>query len=99
MKKVLVVSFILIFTLSSFALCLAKSEKDEGPAEEAELTITPGTKINVFVDGGINVFPFELFKDKVAPHRIDMGNGGIEIEPAVRGCIRRIGVIISVKTK
>ena len=73
MKKFLVVSFILIFTFSFTALCLAKSEKEEAPVEEAELTITPGTKINVFVDGGINVFPFELFKDKIK------AESGIEI--------------------
>lgn len=65
MKKLLVVSFILIFTFSFAALCLAKSDKGEAPVEEVELTITPGTKINVFVDGGINAFPFELFKDKI----------------------------------
>ena len=44
MKKLLVVSFILIFTFSFTALCLAKSEKEEAPIEEAELTITPAPK-------------------------------------------------------
>ncbi len=73
MKKFLVVSIILIFTFSFTALCLAKGEKGEEPVEEVELTITPGTKINVFVDGGINVFPFELFKDKIK------AESGIEI--------------------
>jgi multiple sugar transport system substrate-binding protein len=34
-------------------------------AENVSKAVQPGTKINVFVDGGINVFPFELFKDKI----------------------------------
>ena len=64
----IVVSVVILSILMTFgALCFAggKGEKEDMPAEAGEMTVTPGTKINVFVDGGINVFPFELFKEQI----------------------------------
>jgi len=58
---------LVLFTFSFAVVCLAggKEEKGAAPVKKGELEITPGTTINVFVDGGINVFPFELFKDRI----------------------------------
>lgn len=66
-NKFAAVCIILVFAFSITSLCLAggKGKEEVAPMEEAELTITPGTKISVFVDGGINVFPFELFQERI----------------------------------
>jgi len=67
LKKLIILSVLVIFTFSFAVVCLAggKEEKEAAPVTKGELEITPGTTINVFVDGGINVFPFELFKDRI----------------------------------
>jgi len=63
LKKLIILSVLVIFTFSFAVVCLAggKEEKEAAPVTKGELEITPGTTINVFVDGGINVFPFELW--------------------------------------
>ncbi len=67
LKKLIILSVLVLFTFSFAVECLAggKEEKGAAPVTKGELEITPGTTINVFVDGGINVFPFELFKDRI----------------------------------
>jgi multiple sugar transport system substrate-binding protein len=67
MKKTLLVLFVLVCA-ASLVLMGSGKKKGAAPAEEAAVevpTITPGTQINVFVDGGINIVPFELFKDEI----------------------------------
>jgi multiple sugar transport system substrate-binding protein len=54
----------LVFAFACAELSFAAKKKKE-VAGGGELSVKRGTKINVFVDGGINVFPFELFKDKI----------------------------------
>ena len=42
------------------------TEVEETKVEETSaLEVTPGTQINVFVDGGINSFPFEQVIDEI----------------------------------
>ena len=55
MKKLAVFLTVFFCIVSCAFICFASET----------LKVKPGTKINVFVDGGINVFPFEKFKDKI----------------------------------
>jgi multiple sugar transport system substrate-binding protein len=66
-RKLYAVCVAIIFLCALGVLFTASKgkEKEGGAGEAVSTEITPGTKINVFVDGGINVFPFELFKDKI----------------------------------
>ena len=64
LRKLLMVGVTLLVAFSFAALSFAGG-KEEAAVEEVEMTVTPGTKISVFVDGGINVFPFELFQERI----------------------------------
>jgi len=59
----------IVLILSLFLVCtfvaVAEGAGEKESAAEVPKTIQPGTKISVFVDGGHNVVPFELFKDKI----------------------------------
>lgn len=62
-KKTTTLVIVLLFTVS--LLAMAGGEGEQEAAEITSMTVQPGTVINVFVDGGINAFPFELFADKI----------------------------------
>jgi multiple sugar transport system substrate-binding protein len=64
-RNFLVLCFALIFTFTLADVCFAARKKKEAVEKGIDLSVKKGTKISVFVDGGINVFPFELFKDKI----------------------------------
>ena len=65
-KSLLVLTVIACVAL----LVLMGSGKDKEGAPGGEMAVEtmevePGTQISVFVDGGINIVPFELFKDEI----------------------------------
>jgi len=67
MKKILLILLVLVFATPFVLLGSGKDKEGTAGGEEAvEVSeIEPGTQINVFVDGGINIVPFELFKAEI----------------------------------